>query len=155
MNNAGRLNFEFGGTIEITPEGGSEAAVLNVQSGTLTFQDVFRPPIYDIDRGELKDDVRQGDQQPGSLGFDVNFTSAVGATELHELHVNEGDDNTKPKFGIVVTWYSNAANTIGKSITIANAVSGEAPQINTGGESDMLRVVYGFPTAATVAAVAP
>lgn len=155
MNDATIINFEFGGKVLITPEGGSEAELLHVRSGTVSYQDVYRPPIVDTDRGVLETDVRQGDQQPGIVDMDIDYTAAVGSTELEELLVDDGDDNSKPKFGIVLEWYSDEAQTTGKRITIADAYSREAPTVSAGGETDSMSARFGFPTKIVRAAITP
>lgn len=156
-NNAGDiLRFEHGGQIIITPEGGTAQTVLNIISGTLQIvPTMFTALPPDIDRGVPNADIRKGDKQSGTLAFNAKFTSTVGSDELYEILTAVTTDQNMKKHGIVVNYFTDTAQTTGRSFTLSNAVVSDRPTISAGNEYDMINASFITPSDIAIAAIAP
>jgi hypothetical protein len=149
------LRFDDGGKIIITPEGSSDDyAVLLVEAGSVNLGFGVRATMpHDIDRGQLLDDTREGDEQPSTLTFNVKHTGGIGATDLLTMLNAEGDDGYLPKFSIDVEWYDSSARTTGTRYPMTNAVRAAAAQIIPGAEYDQLQVSFTSPNRITPEAI--
>lgn len=156
-NNAGEvLRFEHGGVLKITPAGGTLQTVLNIESGTLSLSPTgYSTLAPDVDRGELNTHIRKGDKQPGTLAIDARFTGTVGADELYEILTADTGDQNKKKHVIVAEWYTDDAKTLGRSITLSNAVVAGQPTITGGDANDKINAAFITPSDFVNAAIAP
>lgn len=138
--NAGKITrFEDGSTVTITPDGGSAVNVLNIIGGTYAMTPSVRATLEpDVDRGVLLPDIREGDEQPGSLTFDTKHTADAGVTELYEELVADSTDGYVPSFLIVVDIPDFPGAATGVRHTATKAVRAEAPSITAGDQYDTM-----------------
>lgn len=146
--NAGQpIRFEDGGKITIREQGGgTDYTVLNVLEGTLTFTMPVRASLpRDVDRGVIQPNRRRGNQQSGSLAFDVKWTGATSANELLTLLLAEGSLATGylPAYEIEVEIYKgpNGAGA-GTTLLFENCSRDEAPTVSAGAEYDTLQARF-------------
>lgn len=156
-NNAGDvIRFEHGGKIKITPDGGTEQTVLNILSGTLTMTPtMFETLEADMDRGIPNTNIRKGNKIPGPIAFDIRYTGTVGSDEMLEILTADTGDQHKKKHTIVAEWYTDDAQTTGRSATISNAVVTGPPTITAGEKEDKMNASFISPSDFVFAAIAP
>jgi hypothetical protein len=96
----------------------------------------------DVDRGELLDDIREGDEMPGEVDFDIKHTADDGSTQLYEELVAASSDGYGNKFTIVIDQPDFPGATTGLRYTATNAVRREAPEITTGQQFDTMKARF-------------
>lgn len=159
VNAAQIMRFEDGGEIIIRTQGGAvNWVVLNVLEGTLTFTPPLRASLpRDVDRGTILNARRRGNQQPGSIGFDIKHTGGIAAGEVWANLMSEGDLGlgVLPAFEIEVNIYRGPARDDGGTkYLFTHCTREEAPVISTGMEFDTMTARFDC-TTLVVTAIQP
>jgi len=138
--NTGKITrFEDGSSFTITPAGGAALVLKNIVGGTFGFTPPVRETLEpDIDRGELLDDVREGDEQPGTLDVDTKATADQGSTEFFELLTAASADGYVPNMEIVIDVPDFTGAATGVRWTFTKAVRREAPSFTSGEHHDTI-----------------
>lgn len=130
--------FENGGILQI----GSDI-VLFVEAGTLERVNPFTEKLQLKDRGVLQR-PREGDEAPGTLRFDVKYTSALTAGELEELIGNNGNDSTNlgsaPEFTVLIKYPNYRGASAGRQFQSTKCYFSGAARIVAGTEFDRMTV---------------
>lgn len=141
VNSGKPVRFRDGGQIILDP-GGDDETILNIVDGTYSERIGMRTPIVDRSRGAMAANVREGDEQPCEIAFDVKYTSDAPASHLRGILTARKDtpDGYVLQRDVRVIQPAHAAATTGESRTFKDCFVLPPLEIQEGEEFDTLRV---------------
>ncbi len=133
--NASPRRFEAGGRILIN-DGTDDHILANLEVGTLQIEEGGFGAIIDMDRSQLPDVVREGDEQPSRISFTPKFNWETSADDLRTLAMAASTGGLKKLYTIVLQCPDSRGATTGKQVTFTKCFFNHPQALTTGREYD-------------------
>lgn len=121
INTEQQLNFEDGGTFEIT-DGANTYVLARIEpgGGGLEWVPGMREQRFDTDQGTMQAPLL-GNDRPTKLKIKCRYTSDVAADSILTLLTTEGTGGLCKEYSVVVRYYTNRGGSTGVTLTFATA----------------------------------
>ena len=132
--------FDHGSRLVIRDQGALDSQlILNVVAGTARVIEGLETEMEpDTDRGSLLTEVRHGAERPSLISFDVKWTGAISAGELHEILRRGPSGGYLPKFQVSTWWADSPGAATGTLVVFDNCTRAEQSEISSGQDFDTL-----------------